>query len=323
MKVLDHILKETHSKEIVSTERIQDLWSGYGEIFRVVLKGGNFNCIVCKHIKLPSSQSHPRGWNTSTSNLRKIKSYKVEMAFYKTFSHRCTEFCKVPKYLSSSENPDTNESLILLEDLNDSGYYKRKENLSVKEVKVCLEWLANFHAQFLNIQTIDLWDIGSYWHLATRPDEFNAMPSSKLKNEARRIDKVLNSCKYQTIIHGDAKVANFCFNSDYSRVAAVDFQYAGRGCGIKDVIYLLGSCLTEHECKFHETELLEYYFSALSIALNIKPSVDFEALKKEWLMMYPIAWTDFTRFLIGWLPSHHKINSYSNELIVRTFKILT
>jgi aminoglycoside phosphotransferase (APT) family kinase protein len=129
------------------------------------------------------------------------------------------------------------------------------------------------------------------------------------------IDARLNQANYQTLVHGDAKLANFCFSADGDRVAAVDFQYVGGGCGMKDVAYFVGSCLDERACEARESELLDYYFSALREALGrSEKRCDVEALIAEWRGLYPVAWTDFHRFIKGWSPGHWKINSYSERL---------
>ena len=57
--------------------------------------------------------------------------------------------------------------------------------------------------------------------------------------EAPELDRRLRAARFQTLVHGDAKPANFCFDARRGAVAAVDFQYVGGGCGMKDVAYLL------------------------------------------------------------------------------------
>ena len=184
----------------------------------------------------------------------------------------------------------------------------RKSSLSVEEAKVCLRWLAHFHARFMNTEPKGLWSTGTYWHLETRPDELKVMEDNALKEHTFLIDEHLNNCKYKTIVHGDAKVANFCFSEDMKDVAAVDFQYVGGGCGMKDVVYFLGSCLLEDDIKNHDLLLLDYYFETLKEALNqYHPYLVSSKIEQEWRAMYAIAWTDFTRFLMGWMPTHQKI----------------
>lgn len=77
---------------------IQTLWSGYGEIVRLGLEGSDLSSVVLKYIVLPdeSNQSnHPRGWNTTRSHARKVHSYDVEMQWYRDWSVRCGEGCRV------------------------------------------------------------------------------------------------------------------------------------------------------------------------------------------------------------------------------------
>ena len=313
------VLNATGAERIVTIELIQSLWSGYGEILRVGLQGAEIPSVILKYISFPVQVVHPRGWGTDFSHQRKITSYNVEMHWYRHWAERCDDLCRVPRcYAAFSDEQD---HLIVLEDLDHSGYVARKNELSRQEVRVCLQWLANFHARFLEQKPEGLWDIGTYWHLKTRPDEYAAMPSSALKAAAAKIDARLNQCRFQTIVHGDAKVANFCFSEALDAVAVVDFQYVGGGCGMKDVAYFLGSCLTEKQCLAWEDSLLDEYFSFLQQALSrLGKPIDFVALRTEWLDLFPWAWTDFYRFLVGWMPDHRKINKYTEHL---ASKVLT
>lgn len=191
-----------------------------------------------------------------------------------------------------------------------------------KEIRACLSWLAHFHGLFMEVAPEGLWPVGTYWHLETRPDELEVMDDAKLKAAAGDIDRILNKCCFKTIVHGDAKLANFCFSKSGQDVAAVDFQYVGGGCGMKDVVYFLGSCMEEKECEKRVPILLDYYFAELK--RSVKKGVDFVSLEKEWREMFAFAWTDFHRFLLGWMPGHWKINRYSKQLtkeVLRKLKL--
>lgn len=325
--VLVEFFKSTDFKKI---ENIQSLWSGYGEIARyrftspeLIQKFGIRQFIV-KHVSPPRQVCHPRGWSTSVSHQRKVDSYKVEVNFYTTFAEQCDAQCRVPTFIGEHRFIENGNpcQLILMSDLDDQGFPIRATNLTVQQTKLCIRWLAHFHAKFINSSTDHkhdgLWTIGSYWHLATRLEEWQAMPSSKLKESASKIDKALNNSKYKTIIHGDAKVTNFCFTPNYSDVAAVDFQYVGSGTGVKDLIYLIGSCLSETECKNNFTLLVNDYFDCLTHALGLyQPMLDANLVVKEWQELVDLAWADFERFLVGWAPDHKKRNQFSQMITNR------
>ena len=313
------ILKATGAEELYEIEVIQDLWSGYGEIVRVGLTGTELKSVVVKHVKLGQGD-HPRGWNTDLSHQRKLKSYQVETEWYKNLSSFCDESCRIPHCLALETIKG--EVLMVLEDLNESGFDgRRSSSVTWDEVNACLKWLANFHATFLNEKPEGLWKTGTYWHLETRPEELEAMEDSPLKNAAVEIDKKLQKSSFQTFVHGDAKLANFCFSKDGKKVAAVDFQYIGGGCGMKDVAYFVGSCMSETECERYESKILDYYFEELQKALiEKKQNVDVDVLESEWRNLYHVAWADFHRFLKGWHPGHWKINSYSEKVSRKVVK---
>ena len=307
---------------IFHMEDVQTLWSGYGRIMRYGIEGGDRDTVIIKHVKLPHKGKHPRGWNTDLSHKRKVRSYHVESAWYRDYAARCGDACRVAECLALEEGKD--EFLMVFEDLDAGGFPLRKVSAAMDDMTACLEWLAGFHALFMGEKPVGLWSSGTYWHLSTRPDELKALDDAALKSAAGRIDNKLNSARYRSFVHGDAKLANFCFPEGGGPVAAVDFQYVGGGCGMKDVAYFIGSCLREEECRAYEEDLLAFYFSALGEALkSCGRGDDAPAIEEEWRGLFDFAWTDFHRFVKGWSPGHWKINGYSESKARRAIQSLT
>ncbi len=307
------VLRATQAQEIVDIEAVQSLWSGYGQILRCRLDGGPQPSVIVKHVRWPSERTHPRGWTTDISHERKVDSYRVETAWYEHHAQRCPDQCRVPKRLAIETQAD--EVIMVIEDLDAAGFPGRRTVVGDAELEACLAWLAAFHATFMLETPEGLWPTGTYWHLATRPDELAALKDGPLKAAAATIDRRLAEGQFQTFVHGDAKLANFCFQADGRRAAAVDFQYVGGGCGMKDVAYFISSCLDEDESEATVPALLDRYFELLRIELDrCGKALDVDALEAEWRSLYPLAWTDFTRFLQGWSPGHWKLHRYSARL---------
>ncbi len=310
-------LGEHVSGSPVLVEHVQSLWSGYGEIVRVTLAGGDVPSVIVKWVEPPRNAEHPRGWSGRASHERKLRSYDVERCFYAEWSpwfvaSHCTATCH------AAESTDCGGWRFILEDLDAAGYGQRRANLDSRGIDSCLRWLASFHAHFLGRAPSGLWETGTYWHLDTRPDELAALTDPQLREAAPLLDAALNGCRFTTLVHGDAKVANFCFGAD--DVAAVDFQYVGGGCGMKDFAYLLSSCLSDTECEAQAPRHLDAYFSHLRRYLDA--AVDADALEGEWRALYPAAWADFYRFLAGWAPDHWKIHRYTREMTQRALAAL-
>jgi hypothetical protein len=313
-----NITNQLNLGTITSKQTIQTLWSGYGELVRLNFKDRS---VIIKHIKLPEISQHPYGWNSDLSHKRKLHSYEVEVNWYQNFSSSFDERCPIPQALKCFQSKD--EWLIVMQDLASIGFTHITKEANINHIKASLKWLANFHAKYMNVKTPLIWESGTYWHLQTRPDELKALKDIQLKNHAIKIDDKLNSVKYKTIIHGDAKLANFCFDAQEGKAAAVDFQYVGHGCGMKDVILFMSSSVKPEDCESMERLVLDIYFSELTKALkHYQPDIKADEVQKEWRALFGIAWADFQRFIKGWKSDHFKINRYTESLTQKALKSL-
>jgi hypothetical protein len=314
--VLQHIQRYCDDPQLFKQETVQSLWSGYGEVARYHSPRLGKTVIV-KQVPPQASTPHPRGWHSSTGHQRKLTSYRMEANFYRSFASQCNSQCKVPDLIAFSGGEGAvhnDQQILVMEDLHSSGFTQSLSTAGPGEIKLGIRWLAHFHGRFLSIDAPTLWPMGSYWHLGTRQDEYERMAGGALKSAAPRLDQLLNRATHQSVIHGDAKLANFCFTPQCGDIAAVDFQYVGKGVGVKDLMYFLGSCLNETQLFTHYESLLDLYFGQLQRAVS-RYQVDypFAELEQQWRALCPVAWADFQRFLQGWSPGHQKINLFMEQ----------
>ncbi len=258
-------------------DRIQGLWDGYGDVMRVVLEDGPAPVVVAKEVR-PPPRAHPR----------KLRSYAIEQAFYRDHAPRSA--ARLPRCFGLGLRGQ--RRLFVLEDLGAAGFVRPLRGGRDDHRAAALRWLARFHAGFLGTPPAGLWPEGSYWHLATRPDELARMRDARLRGMAPLLDRRLAQARFRTLVHGDAKPANFLVDAAGGAAAAVDFQYVGGGCGMRDVVYFLGGA--------DDAWGLDLYFAALREALGPRPEVDAAALEAEWRALAPVAALDFARFLDGW-----------------------
>ncbi|KTD98015.1 kinase [Pseudoalteromonas sp. H71] len=309
-------LLQPHFKHIEIGETLTSLWSGCGSIVECRLD--NVPCVI-KAIKIPNHINHPKIKQSKFALKRKQQSYHVEYHFYKLYSHHLPKTAKSIACVSAINCGD--EYALVFKNFTQFGFTQA----SSLHIKPILKWLAHFHAFNLNKQHDELWGQGCYWHLNTRPDEFNALMSNTnnefdIKVVAKKLAYQLKHAKYKTLIHGDAKLANFAVNLN-NEIRGYDFQYTGAGVGIVDVMYFMTSCFSCEELYAHAENELAYYFDELEHALALhQPDIAVHAVTNEWKALWSAAWADFYRFLAGWSPEHYKINSYMHEQVVRWFK---
>lgn len=284
------------------------LWGGYGYLRR---ENGPHGCHVIKDIRWPEGQNN-------VSHQRKIRSYQIESHFYAHYASAIVSICRLPKCYGIESN--AKGIRLDLEDLDAAGFSARNSRPSDMQKEAVLQWLARFHGAFLTTKPSGLWKEGSYWQLQTRLPEWEQMPAGELRNAAKRIDALLRTATFRTIIHGDAKPDNFCFAKQGKGVAAVDFQYVGGGCGMRDVAYFLDCCYDDSITPQLEDAWLSVYFAELQ--KHLPAEIDFEKLQAEWRQLYSVAWLDFQRFLQGWSSAYAKPSPRLQKRIIHELQCI-
>ena len=308
-RLAERVRRATGAQACELGARLQALWGGYGELWRAELSTEDeVASVVVKDVRPPPD-------DRSLAHRRKLRSYRVEQAFYARYAAACSEACRVPRALAL--RAEDGGFLTVLEDLNAAGFAERCRPASEGQLSGALRWLAAFHANFLGQAPDDLWKVGTYWHLATRPDELARMRHAPLRRAAPAIDARLSAARFRTFVHGDAKLENVCF-ARLDRVALVDFQYVGGGVGVKDVAYFLSSCLHPDECAALVPRYLDEYFVVLraTLAEKLEPSA-LDELEREWRDLFPLAWVDLYRFLLGWAPGQYDPDPFSDALVAQ------
>lgn len=265
----------THSRVVRKGQRIQSLWRGYGEVVRYHLEAGQ--SVVVKHVRPPAG-AHPR----------KLRSYAVEAAWYTHHAARLPSVTRVPRLFGTHSHG--HHRVFVLEDLHAAGFNRSLRPLDPARIRAVLDWLAGLHATFIGPVPDNLWPVGTYWHLQTRLAELKATPERRWHTRGPELDALLRNARFQTVVHGDAKPANFLWDPRARAVAGVDFQYVGGGVGIRDVVYFLDVDA--------DSPWLDHYFGALRSMLP--HHIDADALEAEWRSLIPVAAEDFDRFMAGW-----------------------
>lgn len=282
LKLAKHCLPDMND----DVTKICSLWSGMGSIYRVGHR------LIVKHVAMRDT--------SSLGDIRKQKSYQVEANFYENVaSSLLSKGVNVPNpYLVQRDaGKNSNEIVIIMS-------YIESRSMDLTELSnrnMVISWLAKFHATHWGISdetiaALGLQEVGSYWHLDTRPEEHERMPitgwEGRLKLAAAAIDARLKRDEFQCIIHGDAKDANILFDND--AVFFCDFQYCGRGVPAKDLVYFFCSSSVGSA---NETDALKFYLNELKA--HLPPDAKLPTLG-EFQVIMDLAYCDYYRFMSGW-----------------------
>ncbi|WP_405629642.1 oxidoreductase family protein [Pseudoalteromonas sp. Ld20] len=300
-------LLANHYKEIHINSTITSLWSGCGEIVRCNLDG--IDCVI-KAIAVPDHINHSRISQTQFAINRKRRSYDVEYYWYQHYAQSLPAQSPALSCFNTLKNE--HQRVLVFSDFECDGFAAAEKIPS--HINAIIKWLAYFHAVNFQQRPLGLWPQGNYWHLDTRPDEYEKISDAVIKQKAQCFDREIRNCEYQTLIHGDAKLANFAVGITTAQALGYDFQYVGGGVGVTDLMYFLGSCLTNTELEQASDDYLAKYFDYFTQAMHeYHRGVDASIIVDNWRALWPVVWADFYRFLLGWSPNHVKINNYMQE----------
>ena len=80
-------------------------------------------------------------------------------------------------------------------------------------------------------------------------------------------------------------------------------------------------CLAPSECARLVPRYLNEYFMALTSQLRSKLEPrELGALEREWRELFPLAWVDFYRFVLGWAPGECDPDAFSDDLARQVLK---
>lgn len=301
-------LDNSTSIQLSKESTVASLWAGYGKVtsLKVHIKDSGSESFISLIVK----RVEPKDINDeSVSNQRKIKSYRNEAKFYRVLSPIIQKLneknevrCNIP--IAYSIEDDKSSFTFLLSDLSERFHCKTLTD--IQKHRQAIQFLAGFHAAFYHHHLPEsTWDQGGYWHLQTRWEEWEHISDSKFKSAANAIDEFMRNDKtHHTLVHGDFKEANILFGETHCGV--VDFQYAGRGYGAKDLVMWIVSSLNSHTFReVGEEGILRFYANELkkcliSIGFLSKDEIERISSLDEITKQYELALVDYVRFMLGW-----------------------
>lgn len=183
--------------EAISSDILQQLWSGYGTISRLKVvsisksrtEESPTRSLILKHVTPPSADLQE-----SEGHIRKLISYQVEQFFYKDLAPLMPEDIAVAKLLAQSS--DVNSMAMIMTDLREQYPVAstKRGDLDKKQVYAALSWLAKFHGfwwqrtkelkskglrlpplEASSCQKGGVWLNGGYTYLATRRTEYASL----------------------------------------------------------------------------------------------------------------------------------------------------
>ncbi len=265
-----------------------------GDCFRVNLDWKEKNNIPTSFIaKCPAADQ------SSRDTARSLHLYEIETSFYKYLSKKCS--ARVPELYFSDFNPESDDGILLLEDMHPAKQIPQMEGCTSTEVSKILEEAAALHKSYWNNENL----LSHSWLTygvseerkqfvadllpAVYPEWKNRYQGRISKNIFEMGDALIaNYEKYSevregpmTLVQGDLRLDNILFYDYDNRAILLDWQTAAVGLPLNDVAYCISTSFKNPNDRADaEKKLVKDYHTSL----NVEDSYSFEE-----------AWNDYRR----------------------------
>ena len=228
---------------------------------------------------------------------RTFSLYENEVHFYQELANDTpmqTPVCHI-----AYNDPETQDTLILLEDLSSATMADQVKGCSSDQAAVAIRELANLHAHWWNHPKLNTL---SWIHQLDDPIYTDGVPAMYRTNapitlehlgdhvpswypplhdgiENKMADLLRQFAQLPTTLcHGDYRLDNQMFHSQNGQLnlTAIDWQVVLRGPGVFDLGYFMSQSLTVEDRRAHEKDLLTDYYNRL-IQQNV-PNITFEQI---------------------------------------------
>ena len=238
---------------------------------------------------LPSSfiAKCPAADISSRDTARNLHLYEIETSFYKYLSDKC--LARVPKLYFSDFDSNSNDGILLLEDMHPAQQIPQMDGCTAKEVSQVLKEAAALHKSYWNDEKLLSYSWLTYG-VSEERKEFVAnllpavYPEWKNRYQGRISEDIFemgdalisNYDKYSevkegpmTLVQGDLRLDNILFADKNNRAILLDWQTAAVGLPLNDVAYCIStSFLDPNERAGAEKELVKEYHALLEVNDN-------------------------------------------------------
>ena len=228
-------------------------------------------------VKLPVQHEHTR-FLTKT-----FMFYEKEVGFYRDAA--ADSPLGTPRCLAAHYAPDTDDFVLVLEDLGGSEVYSQIDGCPITQAEYAIDALAAHHVAFWNSPRFETdlawipqgWDppmpqgveagVAAAWPICL--EVFGDRISDRVRAVGDRFASVTTELMEfteapATLAHGDFRLDNLFF--DGSELTVIDWQICVRTSGAYDLGYFLSQSLTVEDRRAHEKALIERYRRVLAAA---------------------------------------------------------